>query len=86
MPPSTSNPLSFSYIHTKRDLSDRALGLFDDCNIRLSIKIPLKAQKPSVYHIHFDKLSLLNGLHRAPIFVIDEIVADLVEVEDCDTK
>ena len=48
-------------IHTKRDLSDSTPELFDDCNNRASTNL-LKAQKSSVYYIHLNKLSLLNGL------------------------
>ena len=47
----------------------------------MSTEIQSKAQKPSAYRIHFDKL---NGLNRASIFGIDQIVACSVEVEGSD--
>ena len=61
-----------------------ALKLFDDYNNHISARILLEAQKPHVYVINFDNVSLFDGLHCASIFGIDEIVANLVEVEDCD--
>ena len=73
--------------HAKRDLSDcaksLALKLFDDYKGHVSTRILLKAQEPW-YSIDFDKISLFNGLHRASIFGIVEIVASLVGVESCD--
>ena len=63
-----------------------ALKLFDDRNSLISTRIVLKAEKPCVYRIDFDKISLLNGLYRASIFEINRIVACLVEMEDDDTE
>ena len=73
-------------IHAKRDLSDCALKLVDDCNNHVFTQFLSKAQKQSVRHIHFDKLSRFNGLHYASIFVIDEIAACSVEVEGYNIK
>ena len=75
--------------HAKRDLSDcaksLALKLFDDYKGHVSTRILLKAQEPW-YSIDFDKISLFNGLHRASIFGIVEIVASLVGMESCDVN
>ena len=60
--------------------------MFNGCDNGISAKILSKAQKQSVRHIHFDQLSLFNGLHCASIFVIDEIVVSSVEVEGCGIK
>ena len=81
-----SSPLYIEEPTQSPTLQIACWGLFDHCNIRVSTKILSGAQKPSVDRIHFDKLSLFNGLHRTFISVIDEIVACLVEVEGCDIK
>jgi len=75
-------------VHAKKDLSDRAkllaLKLFDDYNSHISTKILLEAQKPYCYAVDLQKPSLFSGLHWASFFGIVEIVAGLVEIEDCD--
>jgi len=75
-------------IHAKRDLSDcaklLALKLFSDFNNHISIEILLKAQEIYEADADFDYLSLFSRLHCASFFGIVEIVASLVEVEDCD--
>ena len=43
----------------------------------------MEAEKSYAYRIDPDKISLFNGLHCAPIFGIDQIVASLVKVEGC---
>ena len=72
-------------VHAKRDLSDcaklLALKLFDDYNSHISTKILLKAQ---MWSVDVDKISGFSGLHCASFFGIIEIVASLVEMEDCD--
>jgi len=74
-------------MHAKKGLSDcaklLALKLFGDYNNHISTKILLKTQGWDFYNIDFNKISLFSGLHCASILGIDEIVADLVEVEGC---
>ena len=74
-------------IRAALDLSDcaklHALNLFDDYNSRMSAGISSKAWKPGVHCIDFDKLVLFNGLRRASIFSINQIVGCLVEAEGC---
>jgi len=57
---------------------------WDNSDSHISIKILLKTQKPSVYHLDFNALPLLNSLHYICIFRTNQIVACLVEVERCD--
>ena len=75
-------------VHAKRDLSDcakqLALKLFEDQSHHLSTKILLKAQRLYWHTIDFDKPSPFSGLHCASLFGIVEIVACLVEMDDCD--
>jgi len=77
-------------MHAKRDLSDcaklLALKLFNEYNNHISTKILLKAQQNLYfdYHYYSGKALLFNGLHCASLFGIDEIAAELVEVEGCD--
>ena len=73
-----------SGIHKKRPF--RLHTVFNGYDNVVSTKILSKAQKQGVRHIHFDQLSLFNGLHCASIFVIDEIVVSPVEVEGCGIK
>ena len=79
-------------IHAKRELSDcaklLALKLFDDFQNHLSIKILLEAQESHWYFSGFERSEpyLFSGLHCASLFGIDEIVAGLVEAEDCDVN
>jgi len=61
-----------------------ALKLFDDRNNYPFTKILLKEQGWYPSDLGFDEISLFGGLHCASIFWIEEIVAGLVEVEDCD--
>jgi len=94
---SSSDPQSIPFLeysslywgmHTKRDLSDcaklLALKLFDDCSSHISTKIPPEAKKLYYHNSLSHGPHVLSGLHYASIFGIDEIVAILVEVEDCD--
>ena len=75
-------------VHAKRELSDRAkqlaLKLFDDYNNHISTEILLNAGKPRFFRLDPNGPSLFSGLHCASFFGIVEIVASLVEVEDCD--
>ena len=75
-------------MHAKRDLSDcaklLALKLFDDYQNHLSIKILVKAQELHFSYFEYDESFRFSGLHCASLFGIDEIVASLVEAEDCD--
>jgi len=77
-------------MHAKRDLSDcaklLALKLFNEYNNHISTKILLKAQDNLHFNFHYypGKALLFNGLHCASLFGIDEIVAELIEVEGCD--
>ena len=74
--------------HAKRELSDctklLALNLFDDYQNHLSIKVLLDAQKLRPYYLKYNEYFRFSGLHCASLFGIDEIVASLVEAEDCD--
>jgi len=74
--------------HAKRELSDcakqLALKLFDDYNNHISTEILLKAGKSRFFQVEINRLYLFSGLHCASFFGIVEIVAGLVEVEDCD--
>ena len=76
-------------VHAKRDLSNcakqLALNLFDDCSNHIATKIILRAQRWDYYYnVGLNDPSLFSGLHWASIFGIDEIVAGLVELGDCD--
>ena len=74
--------------HAKRELSDcakqLALKLFDDYNNHISTKILVNAKKSRSLRVNFDGPSRFSGLHSASFFGIVEIVASLVEAEDCD--
>ena len=75
-------------VHAKRDLSDcaklLALKLFDDDSNHIPTKTLLWAQGILPYPVGSDSLFVFGGLHYASLFGIDEIVANLVEVEGCD--
>ena len=75
-------------VHAKRDLSDNAkqlaLRLFDNYSNHISLKILFKKERVNYFRFYFNKPLLFSGLHYASFFGIDEIVACLVEVEDCD--
>ena len=76
-------------MHAKSDLSNCAkqlvLKLFDDYSNHVSAKILLKAQKDWYFSgNHSGKPHLFSGLHCASFLGIDEIAAELVEVEGCD--
>ena len=75
-------------MHAKRDLSDctklLALKLFDDYQNHPSIKVLLEAQEPRSGYLKYNESFRFSGLHCASLFGIDEIVASLVEAEDCD--
>jgi len=75
-------------VHAKRDLSDcarlLALKLFDNCGNHISPKILLLAEELRSWSVCFDRPSMFSSLHCASLFGIVEIVAALVEVEDCD--
>jgi len=81
---STSNTHSFSGLHfwiresTQNGIFQIAQKSFDNCNNRIFTETPLEAQKPSVYHTHSGKHP---SLHRGSIFLINEVVARLVEVK-----
>jgi len=75
-------------MHAKRELTDctklLALKLFDDYQSHLSIEVLLEAQELRSNYLKYDKSFPFSGLHCASLFGIDEIVAGLVEAEDCD--
>ena len=75
-------------IHAKRELSDcaklLALRLFEDFQNHLSIKVLLEAQKLPYSDLEYNQSFPFSGLHCASLFGIDEIVASLVEAENCD--
>jgi len=75
-------------VHAKRDLSDcarlLALKLFDDNSNHISLRILFNINEGCCFLIDIDKHSLSSGLHCASFFGIVEIVAGLMEVEDCD--
>ena len=75
-------------IHAKRELSDcaklLALKLFDDFQNHPSIKVLVGAQKGCPPSLKYNESLRFSGLHCASRFGIDEIVANLVEAEDCD--
>jgi len=75
-------------IHAKRELSDcakqLALKLFDDYDNHISTEILLEAPKSRFFLDSPNRPSLFSGLHCASFFGIVEIVASLVEAEDCD--
>jgi len=74
-------------IHAKRELSDcakqLALKLFDDYDNHISTEILLEAPKSRFFLDSPNRPSLFSGLHCASFFGIVEIVASLVEAEDC---
>ena len=76
--------------HAKRDLPEStkrfALELLDDCENSMPTKILLQAQGIYGRAVDFDKSSLFSGLHYASFFGIDEIVAGLVQMDDCDVN
>jgi len=72
--------------HAKRNLSDcakqLALKLFNDYNCHTSTRILMRAQ--NMWSGYADRFSGFSGLHCASFFGIFEIVAVLIQVEDCD--
>jgi len=76
-------------VHAKRDLSNcaklLALKLFDDYSNHVSPGILLMAQEYWYFSgIYSGKPYFFSGLHCASLLGIDEIAAELVEVEGCD--
>jgi len=76
-------------VHAKKDLSYcaklLALKLFDDYSNHVSIKILLRTQKNRYFPgLYSTEPYLFCGLHYASLFGIDEIAAELAEVEGCD--
>ena len=75
-------------MHAKRDLSDcaklLALKLFDNFQNHPSIKVLVGTQKGRPPSLKYNESLRFSGLHCASLFGIDEIVASLVEAEDCD--
>ena len=78
-------PSLYWRIHAERGGSNwtklHVLKAFDRYNYRELTKIFGEARGPSVYRTYFRKLPLLNSLPHAPILVVDEIAACLVERE-----
>ena len=75
-------------MHAKRDLSgcakQLALRLFDNYSNHISLKILFKKERVNYFRFYSNKPLLFSGLYYASFFGINEIVACLVEVEDCD--